>query len=118
MKAWLKGGLIGLFVWLVYIIFLITTSGWHPGFALPRGSPQCSFAECQAPWGRAIESTIDFPITAFSYLPVKLEAALFGNLNQPGMYALVVLIGIPSIVGFFLVGAIIGWLIVKIKSRK
>ena len=87
MKAWLKGGVIGIGVFVVFIIIALILDG------LGEGAPT---------W-------LSLPL---------ISGFLFTNFASYQIRDFVFINGLISVIIYFLVGAFIGWIIGKIKSKK
>ena len=84
MKAWLKGGLIGMLVYFILIFVPINFAGW------------------------------DWP-TSLKYLSLYLGIPWI-FINPPSTYTMWVIISV--LINFFIIGAIIGFIINKIRRKK
>ena len=91
---WLKGGLVGIFIYFLFIVFMISV--YKQFFDL------CGVYGCMSSW-----------IILFSTFPINF---LYNELRIPGInftYSTYLAV----IIQYFLIGALIGWVIGKIKSK-
>lgn len=98
MRAWLKGGLWGLLIGIIYFLSFVIT------FLL--GSSPTETTGRSATIGM-ISFILIVPFSIFAYFPAGMSPTF-----------LFVKLFFPIILTFFILGSLVGWIIGKIKSKK
>ena len=110
MKAWLKGGIITVFV----VALLVVIAGLIFSISMPFIIPNADFPKCPFEYSNSFYSCFAIPLIVAMF-PSSIIFSLFSlGISTGSMF---IGIGI-SVIFWFVIGAIIGLIIGKIRDRK